>query len=54
MTLGGIIEADRRMRAHEVVVRHQKRTAKADAERERVRAQLRQLEAEEAEWEKRR
>jgi hypothetical protein len=52
MTLGGVIEADRRMRAHEVVVRQRWRVAKVEGDRQRVRNQLRQLEAEEADWEK--
>jgi hypothetical protein len=52
MTLGGIIEADRRMRAFELVVRHQKRVTKANMDRQRMYAQLRELEEEEAAWER--
>lgn len=52
MTLGGIIEADRRMRLHEMVVRQRKRMARYNAHREQTARQLRDLELEEEEWEK--
>jgi hypothetical protein len=52
MTLGGIIEADRRMRTFELQVRHQKRVIKANANRARMYAQLKELEEEEAAWER--
>jgi hypothetical protein len=40
------------MRAHELVVRHRRRALKANANRERIYAELRQLEKEEDEWER--
>jgi hypothetical protein len=52
MTLGAVIEGDRRMRLHEMAVRQSKRMAKYNAHRDETARQLRDLEAEEAEWER--